>query len=69
MCRMPSNDPDARWVRENRLKLGLHQHQLASLINVPNGINPGRISEIETGHKPNRPEWREQMRHIFAQGA
>jgi len=61
--------PEGIWVRNNRKRLGWSQHRLAANINRPNGIHSGRIAEVETGQCPLRPEWREQMEHIFAQGA
>ena len=61
--------PDGLWVLTNRRRLGWSQHRLAANINHPHGIHSGRIAEIETGQKPLRPEWREQMQNIFAQGA
>lgn len=58
---------DGLWVLTNRRRLGWSQHRLAANINQPHGIHSGRICEIETGQKSLRPEWREQMRVIFAQ--
>ena len=60
--------PDGLWVLKNRRRLGWSQHRLAASINQPYGIHSGRICEIETGQKPLRPEWREQMQCIFTQG-
>lgn len=60
---------DGVWVRSNRQRLGWPQHRLASNINWPDGINPGRIAEIENGQRPLRPNWRKEMERIFAQGA
>lgn len=39
---------DGNWLRQMRLKHGLHQHQLAAKMD----INQGRISEWENGVKP-----------------
>ena len=61
--------PDALWVLTNRQRIGWSQYRLAANINQPHGIHSGRICEIETGQKPLRPEWRDQMQNIFAQAA
>ena len=41
-------EPASEWLRRERLRAGLHQHQLAARLD----INQGRISEWETGFKP-----------------
>lgn len=51
---------DGVWLRSMRLKHGLHQHQLAALLD----INQGRISEWENG-KPIPPGCLELLKDIL----
>lgn len=52
---------DGNWLRAMRLKMGLHQHQLAAKMD----INQGRISEWENGVKPIPPKRLEQAKAIL----
>ena len=67
MRRRRTETSEGMWVRTKRQQLGWSQHRLAANIDLPEGIHSGRIAEIENGQRPLRPEWREQMEHIFAQ--
>jgi len=54
-------DSNSRWLREARRRRGLHQHQLAAILD----INPGRVSEWETGRKQILPGRLKQLQAIL----
>lgn len=52
---------DGSWLRSQRLKMGLHQHQVAAKLD----INQGRISEWENDQKPIPPDCLAQLQHLL----
>lgn len=58
MKNQPLGNDDAQWMRDWRSEHGLHQHQVAAILDE----NQGRISEIEHGQRALPDDWRQKLK-------
>jgi transcriptional regulator with XRE-family HTH domain len=59
----PRNDPFGAWVTDLRLERKLRTDQVAAALDV----NPGRISEWETGERHPNPDQMKQLLQFYGQ--